>query len=148
MALPELCSRCRKLKQPDLGKFVGTSQYRRRVFVCFACLDKQAPAKRGRDRQPSPDEKAAAVTLAASGLKFVQEHSLGPFWFDFAIPSLMLLVEIDSHTYHRFPRQLRRDRDKQRYAEAGGWKVVRVRRPDAAGKVTAAADLRAAELGL
>lgn len=147
MPLPELCSRCRQLKQPDLGKRLAVpGAHRRSQFVCFGCLDKTGKLRRNRDRKPSPDEREVVATLAGTGMFFEQEKPLGPYWFDFCLPRLSLLIEVDSHTYHRWPRQLARDAAKDKLAQESGYSVVRVRRPDIAGKITAAIALRQQEL--
>ncbi len=110
-------------------------------LICDACSDSRKPKfKRGREHRSSPDEHEAIRALIATGDSFHQEFAVGPFWFDFAVPRVWLLVEVDSHTYHRFPRQQARDRRKQAYAEKLGWTVCRVRRPDVTGKVRAAYD--------
>lgn len=101
---------------------------------------------RGRDQRTSPDAKAAREALMSTSVPFTQEYKLGPYWFDFAVPGLRLLIEVDGRTYHRHPSRQARDRAKQALAESGGWKLVRVSRPDVAGKVRAAYDRREGEI--
>lgn len=80
------------------------------------------------------------------GMPFDQEKPLEGFFFDFGIPSLRLLIEVDSR-YHDHERKQRIDRIKDAVAKRNGWKLVRVRGGDIAGKVQAALDIRFSELG-
>ena len=82
------------------------------------------------------------------GMPFDQEKPLEGFYYDFSIPSLNLLIEIDSHTYHKQISRQRIDRAKDAVAKRMGWKLVRVRDPDIEGKLVAALDLSFAEIGL
>jgi very-short-patch-repair endonuclease/ribosomal protein S19E (S16A) len=46
---------------------------------------------------------------------------------DILIPSLELIVEYDSHIYHRHPDRIRRDKRKTRKLQGAGWTVIRAR---------------------
>lgn len=65
------------------------------------------------------------------GIQFIQEyemrHSSGSYFFDFALPRLKLLVEIDSWSYHHTKRHKIRDACKHSFAEANGWTLIRLR---------------------
>ena len=56
----------------------------------------------------------------------MEEFKLSKVRFDFAVPKLRLLVEIDSRRWHSHPSRKNRDRYKSRLAEDEGWKLVRV----------------------
>lgn len=73
------------------------------------------------------------------------EYSLGPFIYDFAVPKIRLLIEVDSKTYHRGNRKLARDREKDALARREGWAIVRVRadHPDMVTLVLRAINRRA-----
>jgi very-short-patch-repair endonuclease len=77
---------------------------------------------------------------------------LGPYWYDFAVPKLRLLIELDSSTYHRGYR-LARDHAKSRYAKESSWKLIRFRVSGdgdelLADRVFAYLDRREDELGI
>jgi very-short-patch-repair endonuclease len=112
---------------PHLGKFrvVG---HGRRAWTCDSCLDKPTFIRCGRRRE-TPPEKTAREILLQSGHKFYQEYELKKFKFDFAIPRLRLLIEIDSRSYHRYPRQKANDRAKTKVAEEQKWSLLRVQWP-------------------
>ena len=80
--------------------------------------------KRGKE---SPIERIVRSELLSKGYWVAQEYPLGPFRYDFAIPALRAIVEVDSHTYHDHPSRKARDRAKSALAESGGWTVCRVR---------------------
>ena len=65
--------------------------------------------------------------MLETGYHFVQEYELKPFIFDFALPKLRLLIEVDSVSYHHTPQQLSRDKRKSAFATKAGWEVARVR---------------------
>ena len=150
MELSELCYLCRHLKDPSLGQFEKVpGRCHDRRFVCAACREKRAarPWRRGRDREPSPLERQAKSALLESDYLFEQEYQLGKLWFDFAIPTLRLLVEVDGKHWHAHPSRRKRDRMKSAIAAKAGWAVARVQLPDLEGKVAAALHRRSAELG-
>lgn len=148
--LPQLCSRCRTLKDHALGRFVKTRRWSARVWVCDHCASKERDQpQRGRLTRPSPPERQAAEALAKTGYRYICEYPLKGYFFDLAVPELRLILEIDSWSYHRKRFRQQRDRDKQVCAENYGWKVCRVNaQDDVPGRVTSLVDVRAAELGV
>ena len=148
MPLPELCFRCHKLKDPSLGKFIWRHRWdRKRMFCCDNCEDK-ASVTRHRAPSRSPLEREALRVLVNFGLPFDQEKPIENFFYDFCVPGLNLLVEVDSPSYHDYARRKRVDRIKDAVAKRLGWKLVRVREPDLVGKLQAALDERYNEVGL
>jgi very-short-patch-repair endonuclease len=126
MLLPELCHKCRQLRPKDLGRFFTVhGRCHDRKFVCNRCLSKPQ-ATRCANSNPSPIELEARRAILDTGWKFVEEHKLGPFRFDFAIPRLRLLIEIDSVRWHSHPSRKARDRRKDESARQAGWDVARV----------------------
>ena len=125
-SLPQVCCRCRKLKLSALGHFVKVGRrYSQHVFICDAC--DTVPVERQRKFRESPPERAARKALLDNGERFVQEYRLGKFYYDFAIPAIRLLVEIDPHSYHRLAVQQLRDTVKDVLAQRHGWRVARIR---------------------
>lgn len=55
------------------------------------------------------------------------EFKLGTFIYDFAIPKLGLLLELDSKRYHTNKRHRIRDNAKDKNAANQGWTLKRVR---------------------
>jgi very-short-patch-repair endonuclease len=55
------------------------------------------------------------------------EFKLGSFIYDFAIPKLGLLIELDSKRYHSNKRHRIRDGAKDKNAADQGWTLKRVR---------------------
>lgn len=113
-------------------------------WVCNSCDDgpMQPPVC---SRPPTPPEAEAIAGAVASGYRFIREHRIEKFSFDFYFPRLRLLIEVDGLSWHAGRRRKKRDRAKTALAVSQGYKVVRLARPDVAGKVRAAVDLRAAE---
>ncbi len=56
------------------------------------------------------------------GLKFRRQHPIGPFIADFACPEIKLVIELDGD-YHDYVEE--RDRARQMYIEAEGYRVIR-----------------------
>jgi very-short-patch-repair endonuclease len=109
-----------------LGHFVKVGRrYSQHVFICDAC--DTVPVERHRKFRESPPERAARKALLDNGERFVQEYRLGKFYYDFAIPRLRMLLEIDPHSYHRLAVQQLKDTAKDKFAEKHGWLVARVR---------------------
>ena len=87
--------------------------------------------------------------LLQSGHRFIQEYKLKKFIYDFAVPRLRLLIEVDSRSYHSYPRQKARDRAKTKLADEDGWFLLRVQYPgDVDGIVAKTITDREAQLGL
>lgn len=55
------------------------------------------------------------------------EFKLGPFIYDFAVPKIGLLIELDSRKYHTNTRHRTRDSYKDKNAMNHGWTIKRVR---------------------
>lgn len=129
--LPQLCASCRKLKCAHLGRFKPhRHKYGVKVWTCFECLENRPVKREGRrQHDSSPDELLVARELRRLKVDAVQEYQLGPFFYDFAVPKLRLLIEVDSRTWHRHPSRVARDRRKTKHAESKGWKLSRLSGP-------------------
>ncbi|WP_146392205.1 endonuclease domain-containing protein [Allorhodopirellula solitaria] len=81
--------------------------------------------RRGRRKTQTRSEGLLWSVLRAKqlcGLKFRREHSIGPWFADFACVAKMLVVEIDGG-YH--DENIESDLRRQRDLEERGWKVLR-----------------------
>lgn len=128
--LPEICCKCRALKTPDLGRYIVKNRVRK--FICDACSDRSQERRRvcgskeRENRRESPAEKALRLFLKDEGFSVVSEYQIGSYFYDFAIPSLRMLIELDSRRYHHGSRA-KRDRIKDHIAAQEEWHLVRVR---------------------
>lgn len=102
------------------------TRYNQRYFVCDHCALSKPIVRRRRPNQETPPEKEVRLALQACAFKVHAEYPLGSFIYDFAVPKLRLLLEIDSKTYHRLPAQRKRDRVKTAHAVDRHWKLVRL----------------------
>lgn len=134
--LPQVCVRCRKMKVSSLGKFHWSRHlYHRRVWVCDDCAEKTTVPRLVRKSNETPIEKEAREAIETSGEKAYAEYTLGRFIFDFAIPKLRLLIEIDSESYHSSWQSKDRDRQKNEWAKRNHWEIARIRSPDIGSQV-------------
>lgn len=146
--LPQVCVKCRKLKVAHLGEFFKSrSRYNRRYWICSQCLEEPKVERLARHQHPSsPIEEEVSKRLAPCGYKVFQEYKLGKFIYDFAVPRLRLLIEVDSYSYHKSKRQLRRDLLKSKSAKAEHWCLVRITPPDTGLKAQLEVEKRAKEV--
>lgn len=78
------------------------------------------------NRYRSPLEKKAANTLTNWGIKgFQLNYDVDFFEIDIAFPEIKLAVEIDGWDYHNTSSQRLKDKNRQAYLEAKGWKFER-----------------------
>ena len=147
--LPEVCRICKKFKLPHLGKFTVVG-HGKRAWTCLSCLDQPTYKHGNPKKRETPPEAIVKGVLLGSGHFFVQEYpKLEPFVYDFAIPRLRMLIEVDSKSYHSYPRQKSRDKAKTKLAEDEGWHLVRVQYPgDLEGVVAKEITDREAALGI
>lgn len=128
--LPQVCITCRQLKLPELGRFIPVrSRFNKKIWKCNACTDRDAakPFRQGRLRhRESPVEISVKQQLRETGYRFIQDYPMGPWFYDFAFPTLRLMLEIDGRSYHQTPRQRDRDAVKEQFARSRGWKLVRL----------------------
>lgn len=135
--LPQICWRCQNkdisgfTKPASAGKFFRSQKYNSQpVWVCHSCLSRrrERPQKPGRE---SPLNRRVREALMVVGEQFFPEyemkHGTGSYFFDFAFPKLKLLLEIDGWSYHHTKRQKIRDACKHKFAEAHGWKLIRLK---------------------
>lgn len=123
--LPQVCITCRKLKAARLGKFISPGhRYSQWLWRCDACQDSAVP-RLSRPGKESPAEREARSALVRLRAGAVAEYPLGGYLFDFAVPKLRLLIELDSRYHHSAGRR-RRDRLKSETARDKLWKLVRL----------------------
>lgn len=77
---------------------------------------------------PSSLELMVANALDICGIIYVTEHRLegDSHLFDFFIPSIALLIEVDGVYWHSTPKAKRRDRLKDTLAAERGFKLLRI----------------------
>ena len=61
------------------------------------------------------------------GLRAEAEHKLDGFYYDFFIPTLGFIIEVDSRRYHSSKRKKIKDYIKTKVAEDRGYKLARIR---------------------
>ncbi|MDB6175053.1 MAG: hypothetical protein JWL59_4364 [Chthoniobacteraceae bacterium] len=133
-ALPQVCARCKGFAVSEKGRFVKSREaFGKRRWLCTTCLTTPAFAPDNvtrPKRRESPVEKRARMVLLniynEHMLIFVPEYQMDKATFDFAIPSLKLLIEIDSKSYHSSERQKKRDRWKTAVAKENEWTLFRI----------------------
>jgi very-short-patch-repair endonuclease len=124
--LPLVCGECHKLKMPHLGVERQGRRYNVRHFTCHACLEKPQVVRRHRQNNESVPERQVREWLTQHKIPATAEYSLGGFLYDFAVPSLNLLIEIDSKKYHSGWRRKTKDLVKTAVAKNEGWHLCRI----------------------
>jgi very-short-patch-repair endonuclease len=71
-----------------------------------------------------------------TGVKFVRQVSIGPFFADFCCRDAKLVIEIDGVT-HETPEELARDVRRTAWLEAQGYRVIRFRNEELMGDLDA-----------
>jgi very-short-patch-repair endonuclease len=144
------CSVCRKFKPESLGKLVKSrTRYNHKYFVCDHCSLTTPIRRHHRTNQETPPEREVREALSSCGFAVEAEFMVGRFIYDFAVPKIRLLIEVDSNRFHRLPRQVKRDRLKNACARKQHWKLVRVKvGPNVGMDALMAVKERSQELGL
>jgi very-short-patch-repair endonuclease len=125
--MPEVCSSCRKMKLPNLGEYKAAFRYNTWRFTCHECLGKPKVQRLNRRNNETPPEREARMWLQQNKIQASAEFKLGSFIYDFAVPKLGLLIELDSRRYHTNTRHRLRDSHKDKSAVGYGWTVKRIR---------------------
>ena len=146
--LPQVCCRCRALKLPELGRFFRHRTYSQWLWVCKSC-DGHQEIKTLTGHRLSPPELRVKTLLSTFHHPVFSEYTLGPFTFDFSIPRLRLLIEVNSKTYHKSKFNKRRDQNKEAYAKQNSWLLITTSpSPAMLTQVAIAVAERARHLGL
>jgi very-short-patch-repair endonuclease len=90
-------------------------------------LPQLKPRRRQLRNNPTPTEKLLWLYLKNSqldGRKFRRQPTYGPYYLDFYCPAERLCVELDGES-HKSQKAQRHDREKDRYLERHGIKVLR-----------------------
>jgi very-short-patch-repair endonuclease len=78
---------------------------------------------------PSPIEIqfwSAYLKLRPPELRgLVQQHKVGPFRIDFALPRQKFAIELDGLRDHATTAAMARDRARERYLQFNGWYIIR-----------------------
>ena len=144
-----VCAVCRKPKPESLGKLkTSRTRHNTKYFVCDNCGLNTPVQRKNRVNQETPPEREVREALSGCGFKAEAEFKVDRFIYDFAVPKIRLLIEVDSQRYHRLPRQIKRDRQKDKVASQFHWKLVRLRTGSGLGTaVLQAGAARVQELG-
>jgi very-short-patch-repair endonuclease len=90
----------------------------------------RANARKQRLRSaPTPSEELlwrALRQLNREGAKFRRQPAIGPWVFDFGYLSAKVLIELDGGVHEVFAEVAARDEEKTRWAEANGYRLLRV----------------------
>jgi very-short-patch-repair endonuclease len=113
---------------------IGWTSKTNTVFVHIKCLEaKQKPAIPGPGSLPassSPIEQQfwkMHTRLALPELEgLVSQHKAGPYRMDFALPGLMLGVELEGLRDHSKTEDIARDCLRQRWLTWLGWRIIRI----------------------
>lgn len=128
-----LCKYCRTRVVLPMSKYSG----RKARITCWPCMRKKTvetlkerygvectldiPSVRLKLANPSTERIVESVLISRYGIDFVRHHVIGPYEFDFWIPSINLLVECQGDFYHGFKEHgysgLPKDRAKSSYVE-------------------------------
>jgi len=126
--LPQVCCRCRRLKAASEGHFIKSRhKFNRWLWRCSTC-EENTISREHRQGRESRYEKIVREALQAvfSHFGIKAEYQVGPYFFDFAVEDLRLLLEIDPHSTHSTPGRKIRDWKKTKLAEEKGWTLVRL----------------------
>ncbi len=63
--------------------------------------------------------------LAFLDLHIYPQHKVGKYSLDFAIPEMMIAIELDGHEYHKTKYQRTHDAQRDRWLYGHGWHVLR-----------------------
>lgn len=82
--------------------------------------------KRKEVKQPeSPIEWKLIPWLNKYRVLYVCQYEIPPYRVDFAIPDLKVIVECDGREFHTGKEQRERDKKRDEFMEALGWRVLR-----------------------
>lgn len=78
-------------------------------------------------RANSPIEARVDAVLRSRGVRRVRQYPIGPYRADFWLPAWNLVVECDGRAFHKSNHhQVARDRRRDAYMRARGYRVVRL----------------------
>lgn len=142
--LSQLCCKCKKLKDPSLGRFIRShAHYNSTKFICCACDEKDEIP-----RDESTREREVRQCLQKSGQEFKPQFKLGTFTFDFALLRLRMLIELNPVRWRRTYSQRRRCDAKAKLARQEGWELVQLKTGHVDLKLDLLIAARKAELGI
>jgi very-short-patch-repair endonuclease len=75
---------------------------------------------------PTSIETAIAQLLRDNDISFLQEHHIGPYVCDFALPEYRVIVECDGTYWHQSIKTKAKDLTRDLWFAAHAWKVVRL----------------------
>ncbi len=149
----EVCSTCKKYLPQSFGRYFPTHITSVSIFKCQDCFpprarisfltnrnnsDKSFPAVSFGIKNPkhiSPQERKLFKPIAwmaheIGAGRVVSQFPIARCVYDFGFPSIRLLVELDSRSYHRTAQQKSRDRYKNKIAERCEWTLKRIKGGD------------------
>ena len=70
-------------------------------------------------------EKIMRQALEVAGIDYKQEVKIGPYYLDFLLPDMGIVIECDGVYWHNVPGVREKDRRKDKFLESRGYKVYR-----------------------
>lgn len=75
----------------------------------------------------SAEEVMAGIWLLKNKIKFDHQYYIKPYWVDFALPNLKIVLEIDGSFYHQCRREKDKGRDVFIRKQLGNeWEIIRI----------------------
>lgn len=71
-------------------------------------------------------ERAIEVELMALNIAFIAQHEIGKYHADFYLPAWNLVLECDGAYWHSLPQAQARDRERDAWMRAQGYRIVRL----------------------
>lgn len=86
-------------------------------------IEKVLSAQSYRETKP---EKSVQIFLDDIGISYSKQYKIKYYFYDIAIESKKILIEVDGEYWHSLPKQKIRDAIKDREARAHGWRLLRI----------------------
>lgn len=129
-----VCARCENCEETQYVKldsvlrsaYVSRRESRSVLYLCLACsfrrpevVETMARVRNVQQRSEfkSGIESVTARILNSLGLDIEDEYKIGPYNFDFFIPSSNLLIEVQGEYWHSLPKHMKNDRSKATFIQ-------------------------------
>lgn len=114
------CKQCGK----SFVRYRSAIKYGRGVFCGKQCHGTYTIHQKR--QRVSKIEKKFGDMLEHEGLNIQRSYRIGPWVCDFYVPSVNLVIEFDGKYWHSLPAMIKRDKRKDEYLLAQGYRISRV----------------------
>ena len=108
------------------GELMGEKNYAKLPYIRKKISIKNIQLRCNMPKNETSIELEFKNLLLQNNIPFIFQYNFNnKFAVDFAIPEKKIIIEVDGEYWHNYPEGTKKDKSRDKYINACGWKVIR-----------------------